>query len=169
MKITALNHMFCWTPDTADVALVPWPDYARRSDRYDFTTLACNTATHRMTDIERVAHVLAEAVCAMTRDGCPPAAVHACLLGLEEYRAAMPEDNQRVYADAYLRGNQWIIPACPLCGCQHVHGAPEGIHDKGGHRVAHCAPLAGGYFIQPSAPPGRDAGRQSVSDSVILT
>lgn len=52
-------------------------------------------------------------------------------------------------AYAYLRNNQWIIPACPLCGRQHAHGAPEGIHDQGGHRAAHCGTLSAGYVIRP--------------------
>lgn len=94
LEATALNHMFCYTPETADMALIPWPDERGLSDAYDFSTLACYARVDAMTDTERHAFVLAEAVCAMTRDGCPPAAVHACLLGLKEYRDAMPEDNQ---------------------------------------------------------------------------
>jgi hypothetical protein len=61
----------------------------------------------------------------------------------------------KIIAPAYLRSRmQWVIPVCPLCGGEHVHGAPDGINDTGGHRVAHCAPQSPGYFIRPSPPLG---------------
>lgn len=33
----------------------------------------------------------------------------------------------------------WLVPACPYCGRQHIHGAGDGPLPTGlGHRVSHC-------------------------------
>lgn len=35
----------------------------------------------------------------------------------------------------------WVVPACPLCGGRHIHGAGmtrEDAHELLGHRCAHC-------------------------------
>jgi hypothetical protein len=55
-----------------------------------------------------------------------------------------------VYAYAELRGNQWVIPACPLCGSTHYHGAGRPGDDRTrflGHRVAHCLVDRGNYTL----------------------
>ena len=45
-----------------------------------------------MTHVERTAFVLAEAMLLIVRDRCDPKKVHQAMLGVEEYRDAMPAD-----------------------------------------------------------------------------
>jgi hypothetical protein len=85
--MNAKDSMLCWTPDTYQVAIVPWPDRAGRSDRYDMTTLACNAEVQRMSFKERQALVFIEAMHLIVRDGMNPLEVHTALLQLDEYRA----------------------------------------------------------------------------------
>lgn len=91
--MNAIDTMLCWTPDTDQVALVPWPDrIGGRSDRYQMTALACDARLQRMSFPERMAVVFAEAMHLIVRDGCDPRAVHRALLGLDEYRAGCSGD-----------------------------------------------------------------------------
>lgn len=47
--------------------------------------------------------------------------------------------------------NIWVVPKCPYCGKEHVHGAGAPNEDPRqflGHRVAHCfPPPEGGYVL----------------------
>lgn len=64
-------------------------------------------------------------------------------------------------APAYLspptrrsEGWLWIVPKCPYCTREHVHGAGiDGTVD--GHRVSHCASgeSNAGYFLAEIEPP----------------
>ncbi|MGJ6961149.1 hypothetical protein ACSDR0_04505 [Streptosporangium sp. G11] len=49
----------------------------------------------------------------------------------------------------------WILLACPHCGEQHIHGAPRGAQDNGGHRIAHCRDRdrPTGYYVVPATQP----------------
>lgn len=88
----ATNQMLCWNPGSSDVALVPWPDYAGASDRFECTGLACNNAIREMTFEQRKTAVFIEAVHLIVRDGVEPKALHAALLALEEYKDGLAED-----------------------------------------------------------------------------
>jgi hypothetical protein len=88
----ALTHMLCWNQNSAEVALVPWPDYARASDRYDCTGLACNKDVQRATFEQRKTIVFIEAWHLVIGDGVDPAAVHRALWPLDEYRAGLAAD-----------------------------------------------------------------------------
>lgn len=62
--------------------------------------------------------------------------------------------------DVYLRHrtdgiNEWVVPSCPFCGYQHVHGAGTRQDDPYrflGYRIAHCMEQATqrvkGYLIR---------------------
>ena len=89
---TATEVMLCWTPGTAEVALIPWPDYARASDRYRSSTLACWDYVRQSDFRQRKLIVFMEAMHLIVRDGVPPQAVHEALLGLEEYRDGCSDD-----------------------------------------------------------------------------
>lgn len=86
------NTMYCWTPGTAQVALVPWPDPERKSRKYESSLGACMSSMHEMTFEERQITLLADAMAMIVRDKCDPLAVHRALMGLEEYSAAMAPD-----------------------------------------------------------------------------
>lgn len=90
--MNATNAMLCWDPDSDHVALLPWPDTARRSDRYRMTTLACNAELHQMTLEQRKTQVFIEAMHLIIRDNCDPKAVHRALMGLDEYRHGCSPD-----------------------------------------------------------------------------
>ena len=88
----AKEVMLCWNPGTSEVAVVEWPDYARKSDKYEMSTLACNifkptTSTEKWKTI-----VFVEAMHAIVRDRCDPIAVHNALLHVAEYRSGLAND-----------------------------------------------------------------------------
>lgn len=89
------NTMYCWTPGTDKVALIPWPDRAGRSAAYQRTAGACFSHQHDASFQERQVIVLADALAMIVRDKCDPKAVHLALMGLEEYASAMAEDMPR--------------------------------------------------------------------------
>lgn len=87
----ATNTMLCWNPG-AEVRLVPWPARGQARD-LDVSTLACLDRVREADFRDRQVAVLAEALAAIVRDGCDPAEVHRACMGLDEYRAAMPEES----------------------------------------------------------------------------
>ncbi|MCF5725332.1 MULTISPECIES: hypothetical protein [Pseudomonas] len=88
----ATEVMLCWTPGTANVALVPWPDVQRASTPYQCSSLACYGEFREMTFEQRKAQIFIEAMTLIIRDECDPSAVHHALCGLNEYRAGCPVD-----------------------------------------------------------------------------
>jgi hypothetical protein len=90
--VKATDVMLCWNPNSADVALVPWPDREGRSDRYLMTTLACNLDLHRRGFERRKLIVFIEAMHLIVRDGVDPVALHRTLLALDEYRDGCAPD-----------------------------------------------------------------------------
>lgn len=84
--LTADKMMLCWNPGTDQVRLVPWPDFARRSESYLMTGLACNAIFQKLDFEQRKAAVFIEAMHLIVRDKCDPLAVHRALLALSEYR-----------------------------------------------------------------------------------
>ena len=84
--------MFCWTPETDQAALVPWPDTRNLSGKYTFTALACYANFRRMTFEGRKTQILCEAIHAIVRDRVPADVVHRVLLPLAEYQEAMASD-----------------------------------------------------------------------------
>ncbi len=90
---TAKTHMLCWTPNSNQVALVPWPDTERRSDSYDSTCLACDSCIQGASFAKRKLIVYVEALKLVVRDGVDPLALHRALLPLREYRSGLAEDS----------------------------------------------------------------------------
>lgn len=62
-------------------------------------------------------------------------------------------------APALLVGNRrgwlWIVPSCPLCGAEHIHGGGRGNDPREhlSHRAAHCGALSG--YVLTDADPER--------------
>ncbi|WP_156880531.1 hypothetical protein [Thermomonas fusca] len=96
-RFDCTNAMLCWTPGTANVKLVPWPDTIRASDAYRSTTLACNSYVHGKNFEQRKAIAFIEAVHLIVRDKVDAAAVHNTMLDLEEYRDGCAEDMLREF------------------------------------------------------------------------
>ena len=90
--MNATNAMLCWNPESNEVALIPWPDTERRSEKYLMSSLAAYADVRKMTFEQRKAKVFIEAAHLIVRDGCDPASVHFALLGLEEYRDGCAPD-----------------------------------------------------------------------------
>ena len=88
----AKEVMLCWNPGTSEVAVVEWPDYARKSDKYEMSTLACNKSMLKMTAEKYKTMVFIEAIHAIVRDRCDPIAVHNALLHVAEYRSGLAND-----------------------------------------------------------------------------
>ena len=88
----AKEVMLCWNPGTSEVAVVEWPDYARKSDKYMMSTLACNKTMLKMTAEKWKIIVYIEAMHAIVRDQCDPRAVHNALLQVAEYRSGLADD-----------------------------------------------------------------------------
>lgn len=86
-KIDATTFMLCWTPNTSNVALVPWPDTTMQSRSYLKTSLACYAATHEMSFEQRKQLVRNEANKLINEDGCPEDIVHNVLSALAEYES----------------------------------------------------------------------------------
>lgn len=91
-SVTADQVMLCWNPNSADVALVPWPDSARLSERFIFTGLACNAYIQGMSFKQRKEAIFVEAMHLIVRDQCDPIAVHQALIALKEYCAGCSPD-----------------------------------------------------------------------------
>lgn len=88
----ATEVMLCWTPGTANVALVPWPDENRISSTYERSSLACFGEFRKLNFEQRKAQIFIEAMTLIIRDACDPEAVHLTLSGLREYRDGCPID-----------------------------------------------------------------------------
>lgn len=82
------NRMLCWNPGTRDVAVLPWPDYDMRSDKYMCSDLACWDHIREMGERGRKKVALSTAIKVITEYGCDPRAVHEAMLELDEYRQA---------------------------------------------------------------------------------
>lgn len=82
---SAKTVMLCWNTDSADVALVPWPDPKGLSCRYQRTSMACYSEVQHMTFEQLKTQCFIEAMHLIVRDGCDPQAVHRALLGVTEY------------------------------------------------------------------------------------
>ncbi len=101
MTATIRNVMICWTgthecladmPTAGKVALIPWPDRARRSDAYFSASGACDLEVQSFTRLERQHYVLSTALRLVMTEGIAPAEVHRALWPLKEYRDGMPVD-----------------------------------------------------------------------------
>lgn len=90
--MNATNTILCWTPETAHVGLVPWPDHGDLSRCYMCTALAPWVHVRKMNAKERQLIVFSEAMSLIVRDKCDPMAVHQALLSLDEYRDGCAED-----------------------------------------------------------------------------
>jgi hypothetical protein len=93
--MNATNTMLCWTPGTAVIALMPWPDPARWSKGYTYSDLACWDSIRERTRDQRRAYVLATAFRLIVRDECPAYAVDNALSNLEEYADSLTEDSRK--------------------------------------------------------------------------
>lgn len=92
--------MFCWTPESDQAALVPWPDTKGVSFRYACSALACWASFHDLTFEQRKTVILSEAIHAIVGDRVTPDAVHRALLPLAEYRDAMADDMPGMWGGA---------------------------------------------------------------------
>lgn len=90
--LNAQNAMLCWTPNTDQVALVAWPEGVDASRKFERSGLACYPEVRALPFEQRKTAVFIEAMHLIVRDGCEPKAVHAALLGLEEYRDGCAAD-----------------------------------------------------------------------------
>lgn len=89
---TTKTHMLCWTADSDQVAVVPWPDTTGQSDAFDCTALACNEAIRAEEVLEkRQLHIHTTAMYAMVCDQVDPQALHIALCEFDEYRAGLIE------------------------------------------------------------------------------
>ena len=93
----ATNSMLCWNCDSSDVALVPWPDYERKSDKYDMTSLACYADCNSASFEKRKMIVFLEFAHLVVRDGVCPFALHNVLLELDEYRDGLADDMLKMF------------------------------------------------------------------------
>ncbi len=66
--MNAKDTMLCWDPDSERVALMPWPDRARRSDAYRMSGLACYSHVQGMTFEQRKTVVFIEAMHLVVRE-----------------------------------------------------------------------------------------------------
>jgi hypothetical protein len=89
---SAKTVMLCWNANSDQVGLVDWPDHNRSSNRYDASTLACNSNVHEMTPEQLTAQCFIEAMHLIVRDGCDPQAVHRALCGVSEYQDGLSND-----------------------------------------------------------------------------
>lgn len=99
----SIRHwMICWTSpvgrrreETAgQAALIAWPDTRGASDRYGYTSGACESRVHEMNRLQRQHYVLSTALGMILRDGLEPSVVHRALWPLSEYRDGLPSDVQ---------------------------------------------------------------------------
>lgn len=86
------NAMLCWTPNSDQVALVPWPDNIGRSRRYHRTGGAAFVYLQEGSFELRKLRVFIDAVHLIIRDHVDPQAVHKALYELDEYRDGLSED-----------------------------------------------------------------------------
>lgn len=95
--MNAKEAMLCWNPDSAEVALIPWPDQKQKSDPYDMTGLAAYTHVQEASFEKRKTIVFIEAMHLIIRDKVDPLAVHEALLGLDEYISGCADDMPGVW------------------------------------------------------------------------
>lgn len=86
--------MFCWTPESNNCALIPWPDTSDlQTDRgLEFSALACYSYFQELNFEQRKAVIFYEAMHAIIRDKVPAEVVHETLLPLAEYQDALAAD-----------------------------------------------------------------------------
>lgn len=87
-----LNAMIAWNPNSAEAAVGIWPDRLRWSRHYAYTSGACDTDIHKMTDDQQKRFLLATFNAMVIRDGVDPKAAHQALLGIRQYREAIALD-----------------------------------------------------------------------------
>ena len=97
---SAKGYMLCWNAGSADVVLVDWPDYSRKSDKYRSTTLACWTYVREMTAVQLTTYLFLESMHLIVVDKVPYYAVHNCLMQLKEYRRGVSEDMHWIYSES---------------------------------------------------------------------
>lgn len=88
----ATTHMWCWTPGSGDVVVVPWPDRDGLSKGYRMSDGACWGHVREMEEAERQRYVLSGAMAMIVRDRCDPMGVHRAMLELFDYRDALASD-----------------------------------------------------------------------------
>ena len=88
----AKNSILCWTPESSDVAIVPYPDTTGKSKKYRMSGLACYFHVQEMSFSRRKMMVFIEAMHLIIRDKCDPMAVHNALLELQEYYDGCADD-----------------------------------------------------------------------------
>jgi hypothetical protein len=87
----AHESMICWTPNTHEIELLPWPDTERLSDRYDCTWGACNSFLHKCSG-KQLAIVLAiKALQLVSEYDMPPKKVMNVFMEIDEFRDALEE------------------------------------------------------------------------------
>lgn len=84
--LSATTSMWCWTPKTDLVCVIPWPDLTAISTAYEMTAGACYAFVHRLTPEQRQQYVVGEALRLMTHYRCDGPAVHAAFSAIREYR-----------------------------------------------------------------------------------
>ena len=85
MRMNLTNTMICWKHNSADVALIPWPDNKGLSNRFDSTVGACFSDIQKATFTIRKLHAYLEFVNMVIGDNVCPKAAHNALFELEEY------------------------------------------------------------------------------------
>lgn len=86
-----LNTMICFNRG-GPVCLVPWPDSANRSGRFEMTVGACFADVRRMNFKQRQTYAFISAVQMVVAYGCAPAEVHEVFLDLDEYIDGLASD-----------------------------------------------------------------------------
>jgi hypothetical protein len=88
----ATEAMICWNPGTAEIAVVPWPDAARRSAGLRMSAGACDMEFHEMPPDQRLALLFIHFNTIVVRDRVPAEAAHRAFLAIDEYRRHISPD-----------------------------------------------------------------------------
>lgn len=84
--------MIAWNPGTAEIAVMPWPDTAGRSDRYLMTGGACYLQWCEADETNLALLVQLAFHACVVRDGIPVQAAHEAFLEIDEYRDRIAPD-----------------------------------------------------------------------------
>jgi hypothetical protein len=95
-----LECMIAWTSpddeyftDTAGkIEIGPWPDKTGWSDRYCYTTGACEMSLHEASADGRIMQLFLDFNAIVVRDGINPQEVHKAFLKIDEYRQHIAPD-----------------------------------------------------------------------------
>ena len=90
MKFT--EAMICWNPDTDEIAVGPWPDYTRWSNKYLASTGACETRLHDMDEAQRGRMLFIHFNTIVVGDSVDVQAAHQAFLEIDEYRQLISPD-----------------------------------------------------------------------------